>query len=67
MSMWQLFFFLLDLLSLGAMIDPKRRTTAEASQASGELVERFRWVIYGVIGLGILFLIVAVGAVLVAG
>jgi hypothetical protein len=67
LSMWEVLFFLLDLLSLGALIDPKRRTTAEASQASGALVERFRWVIYGMISLGILFLIVAVVAVLMAG
>ncbi len=64
--MWQLLVFLLDLLSLGTMIDPKRRTANETKRASAESVERFRWVIYGVIGFGILFLIVAVVAVLMA-
>ena len=54
----------LELLSLLTPWGSSKQTRTDVDRALGEPLERFRWVIYALIGAGVLMLVVALGALL---
>ena len=64
--MWEIIIGVLDLLSLVRLFDSKKKTPDRRNQAEGTGTRLFHGFIYGVIGVSILLVVVAVVLVLTA-